>query len=556
LLFALQGSAPDSLQRKPPLHVPFPAFKALSEMQSVAVQRLFVFAILFLVALRLVNDYDVFFHMVVGREVLRRMAVPTEEFYILLLQGQPGEYFEWGFGVIYHLVQSLAGTVGMSIFNALLAAGAITLVVAAGLRRETAWWIALVPAALLLWWMDFRLVFRPETLLFLFIAAEIYLLERYLASADHRYLAPLPPIAWILAQCHPSPAILVMVLGAYGLQVLLQAPPSMRLRRGLAVAGTGAAMLVLAAINPHGIQQIILPFTFASQTALLENLSEFIPALQSAKRWLFVGAVLTLLAALAAPSRRAVDVLLVAVFGFLAFKYARNIALFALIGAVPLTRAVDWAASRLPSRATAAAALAAAVALIALPATTGNWGVGLKPDTFPDKGVGLLAQYRPQGNILNFFHLGSYLRWRLDEAYPVFVDGRNFSRNRAVQMHDTYFLARPGWRFALTRLNINMVMTPATLVHSGKLIPLVPELARDPGWALVSVERAALTFVRADMLSGVPRLDNEIVWQKIIDEATQTLEDNPYAEGAPKAIEYAREMQNSGDDAGAAETAK
>jgi hypothetical protein len=30
--------------------------------------------------LRQVGDYDVFFHMVVGREVLRHMAIPTEEF--------------------------------------------------------------------------------------------------------------------------------------------------------------------------------------------------------------------------------------------------------------------------------------------------------------------------------------------------------------------------------------------------------------------------------------------------------------------------------------------
>ena len=526
-------------------------FSAMPDFQSAAVRRLILFAVLFLASLHMVGDYDVFFHMVVGREVLRRMAVPTEEFYILLLKGQPGEYFEWGFGVLYHLVYRLAGLPGMSVLNSLLAAGSITLVVSTGLRRETAWWVALLPAALLLWWMDFRLVFRPETLLFLFLAAEIFLLERFLATSDHRYLMPLPLMAWILAQCHPSPAILVMILGAYGLQVLLQAPPPARLRRALAVGGTGLAMLLLAAINPHGVKQIILPFTFASQTDLLQNLSEFIPSLQSSKRWLFVGAALGLLAALAAPNRRAVDLLLIAVFGFLAFKYVRNIAMFALIGGVALTRAIDWASSRLPRQATALSALAGAVALLALPATNGEWGLGLKPDTFPDKGVGLLAQYRPRGNILNFIHLGSYLRWRLDEAYPVFVDGRNFSRNPAVQMHDIFFLAQPGWQVAFSRLGINIVMTPATLVHSGKLIPLVPELARDPAWALVAVEPAALTFVRADMLPDIPRIGDEAVWQKVIDEATWTLEKNPYAEGAPKAIEFARSRLDNTTPGGA-----
>jgi hypothetical protein len=428
----------------------------------------------------------------------------------------------------------------MSLANSFLAAAALTLVISAGLRREAAWWLSLIAAAPLLWWMDFRLVFRPETLLFFFLAIEIFLLEMFLKLPDYRLLAPLPVLVWVLAQCHPSPLFMMIVFAAYGLQAVVQAPRDDRMRRSLAMGGFGAAMAVVSALNPYGIDQVLLPFIFATQTALLDGVVEFLPSMETSMRWVFVAVAATMVASLITPSRRLVDILLVFAFGILAYKYVRNIALFTLIGAVPVSRAIEyWATSRLPKWLVIAAAMAGATALVALPATSGNWGVGLQREKFPDAGIEILARHHPRGNILNFFHLGSYLRWRLDQAYPVFVDGRNYSFNKAIRAHDQLLSASRGWEFLLSRMDINIIMTPATLVHSGTLIPLVPKLAADPGWALVAVEPAALTFVRANMLSDMPRYGSDSVWQQVLDEARQTLSDNPYAEGAPQSIELA-----------------
>jgi hypothetical protein len=55
--------------------------------------------------LRKLFDPDVWFHMVVGREVIRRMGIPPYEFYILPRLGEPGEFHEWGFGVLYYLIR-------------------------------------------------------------------------------------------------------------------------------------------------------------------------------------------------------------------------------------------------------------------------------------------------------------------------------------------------------------------------------------------------------------------------------------------------------------------
>lgn len=511
-------------------------------IRSIPRGQAFLFVAVFLASLRQVGDYDLFFQLVVGREVLRQMAVPAEEFYILLLQGQPGHFYEWGFGVFYYLVNEVAGPIGMSLVNSFLAAAALTLVISAGLRRESAWWLSLIAAAPLLWWLDFRLIFRPETVLFLFLAIEIFLLEKFLRAPNYRLLAPLPLLAWLLVQCHPSVVFLMFVFGVYGLQILLRTPRGERMHHALGMGGIGVAMALMSLLNPYGIDQVIRPFAFITQAQLLGDVTEFLPSLESSMRWVFVAVAMTLFASLCAPSRRPVDVILALVFGILAYRYVRNIGLLVLVGAVPLTRAIDWAASRLPGRLVAAAAVAGAIALVALPVTGGRWGAGFKRDTFPEAGVEILARRHPAGNILNFYHLGSYLRWRLDQAYPVFIDGRVYSFNRALQAHDFLFSAAQGWQFALSRMRINVIMTPATLPYSGKLIPLVPKLAADPGWSLVAVEPAALTFVRSTMLRDLPRHGSDAVWRQVLEEARDTLSNNPYAEGAQQSIDFAQAM--------------
>ena len=50
--------------------------------------------------------------------------------------------------------------------------------------------------------------------------AEIFLLERYLRERNWRLLLPLPFIALILTQMHPSTVFMVGMLGVYGIQIL------------------------------------------------------------------------------------------------------------------------------------------------------------------------------------------------------------------------------------------------------------------------------------------------------------------------------------------------
>lgn len=496
-----------------------------------------------LAGFRQISDYDIWYHAVVGREVWRRFAVPAEEFYVLLLKGQPGEYFEWGFGLVYYLAHRLGGPVAMSLLNAVISATVILLATRAGCRRDAVA-VPLVVAVAVLWWMDFRLVFRPESFLFLAVAAELYLLERWLADPRRIWLAPLPLLAWLLAQCHPSPIFLFYVLGGYGLQRLVSGPAPERGRVVATMAVTGLAMAAAAALNPFGVMQVLRPLLLTGQGDLLETTVEFLPALSTPKRDAFLLLAVCALAGLAAPRRRLVDALMVLAFGLLAYRYVRNIGLFALMAAIPMTRGLDWLTGRLPRRTGPALAVAAVAAIPVLPMVRsldyGRWGGGIQDGVFPVQGAALMAERAPPGNLLNFFHLGSFLRWRLDQRYPVFVDGRNFSVNVAIRTHDDLFNALPGWQARLRQLEINAILTPATLPYSGELIPLVAVLAHDPDWVLAAAEPASLTFLRRSAVPEAAPLPEAALWSQAVAETIATLADNPAATAARQTQALAR----------------
>ncbi len=479
--------------------------------------------------LRKIFDSDIWFHMVVGREVLRQMQVPAVEFYILPRLGEPGEFHEWGFGVLYYLINQYSGYVGMAIANAAIGCGILLLLyLAARVKAKTEWWLSLPVIALVLWVIEPRLNFRPETLLYLLLAVEIFLLERYLQHRKISWLVPLPFLAWLLSLAHPSAIFLIGVFGMYALQAVISAAAN-KFKVAAELGGVALAMAVAATLNPYGLRQLLLPFSFQSDE-LISTLTEFLPALQTEYAPHFIAiSVIGLLAIVLGPGRRWVDVMLACSFAILAFKYARNTALLGIVMFVPIMRALEFwmePVSKMKSR--KLIMLCSVVAVMAGIAATGigpSWGTGIYEGNTPYKSAALIKKYAVTGNILNFFHLGNYLAWDLDR--PVFVDGRNYENNTAVKLHDEIFRADPGWQDIIRRFNIQAIVTPATLDFSGEIIPLVVALESDPDWILVGQEKAGLLFLRNPVLEEVLVLPKNVIWHQAIEELNGTMALNP-----------------------------
>jgi tetratricopeptide (TPR) repeat protein len=507
-----------------------------------------LFIALTVLLLRQIDDPDIWYHLSIGREIFATGGIPEFEFLVFPNAGRPGEFHEWGFGLFHFMAHKALGFWGMSLLNTLLASGTIFLlyrsVRSAGVPNPYHW-LALFAVV---GWLSMRMVYRPEMVLYLALAAEIYLLERYLRQRDWRLLAPIPVIGLLLSQAHPSVVFMLGVLGVYGVQVLWEARREWRgaLPTVAALVLVAAATVLMAALNPYGFRQVWLPFEFSTALRVTGGVTEFRSVLYTGDEWFYFTLLAASLAGLLLNRvKRPLDWLLFAVFSVLAFRYARNIALFALFMYVPMARGFADAADRLAAlvgnqnpamqvawiRLAGWAGSAAVFLLVFLkPVIVQPWGAGPQPFVFPETAARAMLDIHPPGRLYNHYDIGGYLGWALRDEYQVFVDGRNFEANRALSAYRAISTGRQGWQRALDQYGVSAIITQATYAATAALIPLVGHLANDPDWQLAARGERGMLFLRRGSVPDLPahyRLDKREVWAQVRMEAEFFLSFNP-----------------------------
>ncbi len=448
---------------------------------------------------RPLQDQDIFFHLAAGRAIVESGQLPAFDPFIFLLFETPTIYPEWGFEVIFYGAERLAGL--PAVFALVALVGGLTSVMLYRIaRRWSAPLVALpivVCAGAILEW---RSLPRPEIFLMLALVAGVWAAP-IKAGEDRRRWWWIVLIAWALAMCHPSVVLLLGALGALALEQALRT-------RSAYPLGVMAAAGVAACLTPYGIDQVLLPYRFMGDSALVDGLSEFKPALDTEYRYLFLAAVTACLGAILIAGRKTSwgMVLIFAVFTAAAYRHGRLIPLLA----IPLTvlLSIAWSAASGWRRHALRGMLAIAVALAVAAFAKGPRGIGLDARVLPEKAAARIASLPAGTRIANFFDFGGYFEWRLGAAYPLLVDGRNFDANRALQLHDAIFRADPGWEQFLAENRINVIVTPPHMSVSGLPVPLFYRLLSDPDWIMSDAELAGVTFVRratAPTLAPVPR---------------------------------------------------
>ena len=149
-----------------------------------------------------------------------------------------------------------------------------------------------------------------------------------------------------------------------------------------------------------------------------------------------------------------------------------------------------------------------------------TWGAAELPGRYPRETAEFILRHRPPGRLFNQLHTGGYLAWRLLPDYQVALDGRNYyGVNAPLRYVDSVSELQDGWREQLDRFGVTLVATPGVRLGSGRLIPLVAELERDPRWLLAVAEPAGLLFVRQDAFPrGAAPLPKAAIWPHVLAE--------------------------------------
>jgi tetratricopeptide (TPR) repeat protein len=487
--------------------------------------------------LRRIYDYDLWFHLAIGKQILANLRIPQTELFVYPLLGTPGAYHEWGFEALLYFLYSHFGYWGISCLQGMVA-GFLTVFLYLAVRNEGAReGLSLLFLAGLVTLVQFRFVYRPEIILYLFLAIEIYLLERFSSTKKWKWLTPFPVLCMVLSWFHPSALLLLIVLSCYCAGFLWDWLMSRKIEKKMvrALGLTIFFSILFACINPYGIRQLLLPILFSGEKAYLVGVPEFAPMLDTVYKNRFILLVLFGLTPVISlkGGRRIAYGLLFSIFGFLAFKYARNLAMLAVVMYVPIVLSFQTLAEKSSQLSMALSKkpfpVIAAVLLIASlfsAAGGGRWGAGPADELFPVMSAQFMLEQRPKGKIFNHYHTGNYLEWKLYPAYLVSIDGRHYTADKSLKLYEQVFWAEKGWEKVLMDYDAGTIITPGTNIVTGSLVPLVLEMDADPSWSLAVIEPGAMLFIKTELLrnlDGVHALNKDFIWRQVIQEASKNL---------------------------------
>ena len=150
-----------------------------------------------------------------------------------------------------------------------------------------------------------------------------------------------------------------------------------------------------------------------------------------------------------------------------------------------------------------------------------EYGLGMTEHKFSFAAAEFLRKNPIPGKMFNFFDIGGFLDWQLYPQALTFIDGRTY--NQEVFMdHQVVTGAMQGWEKVLEKYGISHIVLKS-MDSSGMILPIVPVLANNPGWALVFSDGLFVVFVRnAPELQGyikAHQIPKGILPQHIIREA-------------------------------------
>lgn len=456
-------------------------------------------------------DNDLWVHVLAGRQILSRGAVPRLDELSYTAAGLPWVDHEWLAQTAFAALFEAVGPTGLWLCKlavALLTAGLIWRSVA---RRSISAWVRGPVLVLVFATLARGYAIRPQIVTYLGVAALLTWLDGLGDSPRRRgtwsTVAVVAAGFALWANLHGG-----FIVGLGVLALFAAAPPwrvdrppagdaSLPLRWRLAALG---AAVLAACINPYG------PSLFAyiaGELSAPHPLTEWQPVHPGdpahAPFLLLLAATIATLPFAGLLRQRPWRAALVAIVAALAVRHQRHIPLFALCAAAPLAEqaqgALAWLRARTPFRlsATATAAVAAALlclalvqaGLLSLRVWDARGAVVYAAGEYPVGALRYLRARQLQGNLAVPLDWGGYALWHGAATVRVSLDGRFATVYPHAVVEDNFAFFRGDGSAAASRL-LDAYDTTLALVPRGVATPLDSRA----GWQPVYADSVATLF--------------------------------------------------------------
>jgi len=429
-----------------------------SAFRGISIQHLWVFAVLVgifaFVNTHPIRPHDFWWHMAVGREIVRTGEIPTVDAYSYTMAGQPYPSYKmfWMMEVALYEIHRVGGAALVVFVQSLLVTLTYGLILMLCLRISGSLRIAAFGAffAACLGFNDWNV--RPQTISFLLGALFLTAIYQYRRQPHKGWLAVFPAGMVVWANSHGSFPIGFALLGMWLLDEVVR-----RLRAGAGAMGgvsfkyvgaplTALALAAFAAlINPRGFGIFCYITRLTGDPVVQHLVPEWAPpSFATLDGTLFYVALLAGTLILAFSPRRPTFFQSVCFLSFavLSLKTSRGIVWYGLVMAPVLSYHISALATdgRLgngimhPSVGSrtlnlAFTGLLVLMALVSLPwfkeiIPLSERKSGLISVETPVRATAFMLRENVPGPVFHAMSFGSYLIWAGHPEYRVFVDGR------------------------------------------------------------------------------------------------------------------------------------
>ncbi len=519
--------SPTTAPRRGPLPgsgaAPPPVSSALPLRHPAFVSAVLVAAASALIAVSFpIGDPDLWQHLAVGRAMWQLHDIPRLHQWTWIFHGSPDVLPSWGFRALLWPFFSVGEVPGLYVWRWLTTLGAFGAAWAAARAMGARGLSALIVITACAVAYRSRSQVRPETLVAVLLALQLWLLERR-RHGRPAHAGWLIAIALLWANVHLSYYLGLTLLAIHVVAARGPAGAAADGARSVArrIAEAPLALVLAAAIavsfaNPFGWRALWQPFEFFltwRHEPIYSTIAELQPLSTTWRAQVRSGLVVLIAAwpllVLWRPRARrfdAVEALTCALFTSLVISSQRFSGLYAVAAAPYLARDLGaWLATwRRPAwiarPATRAIAVALACVAVCVPAVTQNGyrpGIGVVHTLLPEGATDFMERHGVRGRAFNPYYFGGYQVWRFwpDPERLPFMDVHQTGTRDDRRLYAFAFANREAW----TELDQRHHFDYALLDGHPELTPgdrLLDVLDADSTWALVFRDDAAALFVR------------------------------------------------------------
>jgi len=172
-------------------------------------------ALIFLFCFNQINSADSFYHLRTGQLIWQTGQIPHSDVFSYTAAGAQWIPHEWLAELVFFAVQSASGFWGLVAFIAALATITFYFLFLLARRKGADFFLSLlilfvIGAGSFQFWVP-----RPQSFVFLFCAALLYLLERYRNDPKKKYLLWSALIIWVWANMNASVALGILIVALF-----------------------------------------------------------------------------------------------------------------------------------------------------------------------------------------------------------------------------------------------------------------------------------------------------------------------------------------------------